>query len=200
MLIEMLEESGITVISANTDGVVSMVRTDQQDLFDALIAAWEMTTGFNTEETEYARLYSKDVNNYIAIKNDGETKLKGIYAPAGLSKNHTNSICTRAVVEYLASGIPLQDTIFGGTDIREFLTIRQVNGGAQYGDDFLGKAVRWYYAIGEKRHISYKTNGNKVARSEGARPCMELLPACPPDLDRMWYVNEANEILGDVGG
>ena len=102
MLIESFDVSGFEVVSANTDGVVTLVPDDRRDLFEALVAAWEMTTGFNTEETEYAHLYSKDVNNYIALKPDGEQKLKGLYAPVGLSKNVTNAICVKAVLDYLS--------------------------------------------------------------------------------------------------
>ena len=200
MLIESLEECGIKVISANTDGVVSLVPSHMRETFEAVLACWEMTTGFNTEETEYAALYSKDVNNYVAVKPDGSPKLKGLYAPAGLSKNITNPICTDAVVAYLTEGVPLESTIRSCADPRQFLTIRQVNGGALYDGLYLGKAVRWYYARGETRGISYRTNGNKVARSVGARPCMELPTVMPTDLDYDWYINEAASILADVGG
>ena len=200
MLIESFDVSGFEVVSANTDGVVTLVPDYRRDLFEALVAAWEMTTGFNTEETEYAHLYSKDVNNYIAIKPTGEQKLKGLYAPLGLSKNATNEVCVKAVLDYLANNVPLQNTIYACTDIRQFLTIRQVKGGAIYGESYLGKAVRWYYAAGETRHIAYKTNGNKVARSEGTRPLMELPDGIPADIDYQWYINEAMSILGDVGG
>ena len=200
MLIESFEESGLEVISANTDGVVTLVPDDKRDLFEALVAAWEMTTGFNTEETEYAHLYAKDVNNYIAIKPSGEQKLKGLYAPLGLSKNATNEICVKAVLDYIAKGVPLQDTVYGCADIRQFLTIRQVKGGAVYGEAYLGKAVRWYYRSGETRHIAYKANGNMVARSTGAFPLMEMPETLPLDIDYQWYINEATSILGGVGG
>lgn len=64
---------------------------------------------------------------------------------------------------------------------------------------YLGKAVRWYYAKGERGHIAYATNGNLVARSEGARPCMTLPDVLPPDIDYDWYVQEARGLLADVG-
>jgi hypothetical protein len=67
MLIESLEECGVKVISANTDGVVSLVPSHMQDTFEAVVTCWEMTTGFNTEETSYSALYMRDVNNYIAV-------------------------------------------------------------------------------------------------------------------------------------
>ena len=129
-----------------------------------------------------------------------KVKLKGLYAPAGLSKNITNPICTDAVVAYLTKQIPIETTIRACTDPRSFLTIRQVNGGALYDGEYLGKAVRWMYARGETRGFTYRTNGNKVARSVGAKPCMELPVTIPEWIDYDWYIKEAASILADVGG
>jgi hypothetical protein len=160
---------------------------------------WEQATRFDTEATYYRALYSRDVNNYIAIKPDGGFKLKGAYAPAGLQKNPTNEICTGAVVKFLIDGTPIEDTIRACRDIRKFVTIRQVKGGAVKGDQFLGKAVRWYYAAGITGTITYKINGYTVARSEGARPLMELPEQFPADVDFDWYIREAHSILDDIG-
>ena len=100
----------------------------------------------------------------------------------------------------LSGGItPVDVAILDCTDARRFITIRQVKGGAVYDGAYLGKAVRWYYAKGETRHIAYATNGNKVARSDGARPLMELPEALPADIDYQWYTAEAMSILSDVG-
>ena len=201
MLIEALEESGIEVVSANTDGVVSIVLAEQQELFDAIVAMWEMTTGLTTEGTDYSALYSRDVNNYIAVKPDGSAKTKGAYAFEGLQKNATNTICVKAAIAYLTKGTRVEDTVWQCFDVRDFLTVRQVNGGAVWGDlDVpLGKAIRWYYSKGETGYIRYATNGNKVPRSEGAVPLMELPHSCPPSLDRQWYIDETNSILQSIG-
>lgn len=199
VLIESLELAGFRVISANTDGVVTLVPTERTNEFNAMIAAWEMSSGFTTEETEYEALYSKDVNNYIAVKPDSTTKLKGLYATDGLQKNPTNAVCVDAVIQHLRHGDQVEGHIYCCTDVSKFLTIRQVKGGAVYGTQYLGKAVRWYYAKGETRRIAYATNGNKVARSEGARPLMELPDSIPIDLDYDWYIREAQSILSDVG-
>ena len=200
MLIEFLELSGFQVVSANTDGIVIKGAKARTEEMNAVIAAWEVVTGFATEETEYTALYSKDVNNYIAIKPDGSAKLKGLYAPAGMQKNVTNEICVEAVIAKLVNGTPIDHTITGCDDVRKFITIRQVKGGAKYDEQYLGKAVRWYYRSGETRSIHYATNNNKVARSNGAFPLMELPPNLPADIDYQWYIKEAESILADVGG
>jgi DNA polymerase elongation subunit (family B) len=196
MLIEIMEECAVVVVSANTDGVVLF---GEKFSIDMMTAYWEGLTRFKTEETLYNALYQKDVNNYIAIKADGKIKTKGLYALGGLSKNPTNTICVEAVIAKVTSGVPVEVTILTCPDIRKFSTVRQVKGGAKFGAAYLGKAVRWYYAQNEKGYIEYATNGNKVARSDGARPIMELPDRVPDDLDYSWYIREANSILEDIG-
>ena len=199
MLIEALESEGIPVVSANTDGVVIKCPKARVPMMEFVAWEWEHATGFTTEATYYRALYSRDVNNYIAIKPDGGFKLKGAYAPAGLQKNPTNEICTGAVVKYLLDGTPVADTIRACQDIRKFVTIRQVKGGAVKDDTYLGKAVRWYYAQGAAGTINYKINGYTVARSEGARPLMEIPESFPTDIDYAWYIAEAESILKAIG-
>lgn len=198
MLIEALESEGIAVVSANTDGIVIKCPVQKSNMLEFVVWEWEAKTGFVTEESRYRALYSRDVNNYIAITDKGY-KAKGAYTPAALQKNPTNEICSRAVVRYLQTGKPVEDTIRECDDIRMFVNIRTVKGGALKGEEYLGKAVRWYYAQGETGTINYKVNGYTVPRSEGARPLMELPDSLPKDIDYDWYVREAYSILKSIG-
>lgn len=130
MLIEMLETEGISVVSGNTDGVVVKCPRCLELRMRSVIKRWERITGFNMEESQYAGLYSRDVNNYIAIKTNGEVKTKGTFSPASLSKNPENDICSTAMIEYLKYGTPFEQTIRSCRDITQFLTLRSVKEGA----------------------------------------------------------------------
>ena len=68
MLIERLSNVGATIIQANTDGIVVKYKKHMHAAVRAAIAEWERITNFKTEETRYAGLYSRDVNNYLATK------------------------------------------------------------------------------------------------------------------------------------
>jgi hypothetical protein len=200
MLIESLEREGISVVSANTDGIVIKCPRHLQGAMDACVWTWEQMTGFDTEAVEYRALYSRDVNNYIAVKLDGSAKLKGVYAPAGLMKNPANEIAAEAAREFLKRGTPVAQTIEQCNDIRKFVTIRQVKGGGvDQAGNYLGRAVRWYYSTAVEGPLRYKVNGYTVARSDGAKALMDLPDTIPADLDRAWYVREAESILRDVG-
>lgn len=199
MLIEVLEKGGIPVVSANTDGIVIKCPREKKDKLDWVIGKWEKHTNLETEETVYEALYSRDVNNYIAITNDNKAKAKGVYSNPGLSKNPQNTICSEAVIAYLNKFIQIEDTVRKCTDINKFVTLRTVKGGAEKNGVPLGKAIRWYYTKGEVGTINYVNNGNTVPRSEGARPIMDMPESFPDDVDHDWYIRECDEILMSVG-
>lgn len=208
MLIEALELGGITVVSANTDGVTSYVPNDRHARYLAIVKEWEAQVGLETEEKVYRALYSRDVNNYMAIEESGKVKAKGAYLNAykdpdlaifRFHKNPVNTICLEAIEAYLVHGIALEKTVHACTDIRKFVTVRTVRGGGVKNGEYLGKTVRWYYATGETGEIVYASSGNKVARSDGAKPCMELPQTFPDDVDLNWYVREADSLLQDFG-
>jgi hypothetical protein len=263
MLIEELEMCGIQVIQGNTDGVVVKCRRDMEWLKDQIIKGWEKRTGFETEMTEYTGVYSKSVNSYIATKPDGTAKRKGDFAepiPVGGSwPSPTNVICADAAEQYLLHGTPVEQTIRACTDVRKFVTVWNVKGGAvkywgrevpevttqkgkraqleqagwepdfesktyTFGNsaempldeayplalqqlrqahpvrkEYLGKAVRWYYAVDHDGAIFGAKDGSLVPRSEGAVPMMELADRIPDDLDWQWYIREAHDHLRDMG-
>lgn len=136
-----------------------------------------------------------------------KVKLKGAYAPSGrglkgasgLKKNPNLEIAIEAAVNWLRDGTSIEDTIRDCRDVRKFVTIRTVKGGAMKNGEYIGKAVRWYYATGDDTPLVYKTNGNTVPKSHGAKPLMLLPDELPSDVDHDVYIREAYAILEDVG-
>ena len=261
MLIELLEACGVSVVSANTDGVLIKCPRHLEWLRDDIITTWQAQTGLETEAVNYRLIASRDVNNYIAIDETGKAKLKGAYAPPdpGASgwPNPTGQICVDAIVAWLLDpNKSIAATIRACTDIRKFVYIRQVKGGGEWvagkpynktatqkemreallastwiegpqpkfftntadgvvvpiknayqllfdqqGEqpEYLGKAVRWYYATGDAGHIRYQESHNLVPRTEGSRPLMTLPEEMPVDVDFDWYTREAYSMLNDMG-
>ncbi len=217
MLIEMLDSVGIDVISGNTDGIVSKYNKNRHNEVRAIVAEWERITNFKTEETRYSAVYSRDVNTYIAVKEDGGDnearflderlgcKTKGAFSERGsalnsiLSKNPETLICIDAVLEFIKNGKPLEKTVKECRDIRRFVAVKNVKGGGEKNGTYLGKVVRWYYPKGEAGCISYVLSGNKVGKTDGARPLMDLPEEFPNDINYDWYIAEAKEMLYDCG-
>lgn len=210
MLIEWLELAGIQVVSANTDGIVIKCHKDKEATKAAIIDKWQMATGLELESKNYKAVYSRDVNNYIALLDKPDPKVKGVWAHAKsigayrqvtdaypLKWNPTCDVCAEAVIGFLALNKPIEDTIREETDFRKFIEVRRVNGGACKDGEYLGKAIRWYYSNEIEDEIINAKNGYNVPRSKGARPCMTLPDEIPADLDYDLYIARAFSMLED---
>lgn len=205
MAIERLTDAAFVVVSANTDGIVTLCPHNRYDEFCAIFTQWEADTGLETEETEYKAIYSRDVNNYIAIKMDGKHKAKGVYSAVGsalnspLSKNPVAQIAIDKAIAVIKGKAEAATMITDCQDIRRFISVRDVRGGGQKNGKYLGKVVRWYYAKGEVGPIVKCKNGHTVATTDGGKPLMVLPDRLPDDIDFAHYENLAIEILEDVG-
>jgi hypothetical protein len=205
LLIEMIELQGIRVVSANTDGILIKCNKDQYQAVEMQVIHWQRITGFETEETRYKAIYNRDVNNYIAIQEDGKVKMKGTYSERGssgnsvLSKNPECLICNDALVNFLGKNIPIDKTIRECKDMRRFVVLRNVKGGAEKSGSYLGRVVRWYYSNKIQGTINYVSNGNKVPNSDNAMPLQDLPLELPSDLDYDHYIARTKKMLEDIG-
>ena len=216
MIIDMCERNGIPVVSGNTDGVVlrcprSLVEFDDKKnivggRLREILTEWETATGFEFESNLYKGIYNSSVNTYIAIKEDGGHKRKGpIAAPhtdgdrrGQMMKNPQMEICSNAVLALIKNGTPLKETIEASKDMRDFVTVVKAKGGGMWRGEYLGQVVRYYWST-DCDPILYKSNGRKVAKTDGARPLMEMDGSLPDDIDYERYVREAEKIAEDIG-
>lgn len=127
MLIEDLEEHGIHVISANTDGIVCKFDPSQEDVYYTCCKRWEQYTNFELEYTDYEKYLRNDVNNYIAIKKgfaeqvangdrDGAekhfVKRKGLFIETiEFNKGYNSPVVSKALNKFLLYNIPCDETI-----------------------------------------------------------------------------------------
>lgn len=216
MLIEECEMNGWQVISANTDGFVTKVPRAEYGAFRAVIFDWENRTGLRTERTQYRGVYSLSVNSYFAFKKKekkgvftGEIEVKrkgkfahsgrGLPASFGLKKTPDLEISYDAAVEFMLKGTPIEETIRDCQDVRKFVNVRAVKGGAVKGDEYIAKVIRVYFADGETEGLHYLDSGNKVPKTIGAVPLMELPDELPGDIDYAYYERQAYGILDKCG-
>ena len=114
-------------------------------------------------------------------------------------KNPEATICIEAASDYITKGKPIAQTILESLDITKFVTVRAVKGGGHKDGVYLGKVVRWYYAEGDFTAINYVGSGNKVPKTEGASPLMDLPEHFPNDVNFDWYIKETADILTKIG-
>lgn len=181
-----------------------------------IIVWWEAVTSFALEFAEYRAIYSRDVNCYCAVKANGKAKRKGPIANhwspdspdhdarAQMMKNPQMTVCGDAALAHILHGTPVEKFIREYADVRGFVTVVNATGGATWRDEYLGKVVRYCWSTDGDPIIKLKPHdktGNrpKVSKTDGCRPLMNLPDAVPLDIDYARYVQEANEILVDIG-
>lgn len=108
------------LIQINTDGLTYYIHKDHEPQAAAICREWEQLTALVLEDSDYTRLFIRDVNSYIAEDTDGNLKLKGAYwtpdavdyhgsisesQPAAWHKDLGNLVSTRAAVAAMVHGV-----------------------------------------------------------------------------------------------
>ena len=197
MLIEKLEEYDYNVLSTNTDGITVKVKKDKYDFFRKIVKSWEDKTNFKTEEVKYKSLHNQSVNSYIAIKEDGTLKCKGLFGSDDISRNPAIKICKEAIFSYLLDKRKVEDTIMNAKqDPSNFIMVRKCAKGGYWKGEYLGKVVRWYWST--KGEPITNPKGDKVANTDDAFPIMNMEDKIA-DIHYEKYIKESYKLLSWIG-
>ena len=208
-LAEMLQHTCV-ICSANTDGIMVLVKKDKEVEVKRLVNVWEESTHLEMEYTYYKSFYQKDVNNYIAIKqNGGKPKQKGFFLDEWPDLEHTPSgnIIATALVKLLSENIPLVKTITECHDINQFILTQNLSSGweSKWNGQPLGRILRFYKSNSVNASPIIKTpgSGNKgnqgvVSQSDSCVPLPDLPEEFPNDVNYSWYIRQAEETLEKI--
>lgn len=135
--VEMLHNAGISVVSANTDGVTYLVKKNSAEsaLVKQIIKRWETESKFNLEKTSYDLYVRLNVNNYFARKvDDGKTSLEDRYKFKGFfeqdvkySKSLRGSILSTALMKFYVDGVPIEDSVTSHTELQDFMFTKKAD-------------------------------------------------------------------------
>lgn len=215
MLIEAYELAGINIISANTDGVTIMVNKSLIDKMHEINAWWMELTQYELERTDYAKIIFSTVNDYLAIKTDGEIKKKGDFlTDFELHKNKSARIVPIALERYYVDGVPLATTIHNHTNIYDFCLRQKASkdfhyeGHSKDGKTIYNKLIRYYVSnTGEKllkvKNENSDSNAVDVAQVEAGEwlmtVCNKLKPTHPlNNINHAYYIERAERIVHKI--
>ena len=210
MLIEKLSLNNFKVISANTDGIITLVPKKDRELYDTLCQEWCNETSFELEFTEYKKYIRRDVNNYIALKKDNKTKEKGVFViNSSLQQGINMPIVSKALYDYFIKDISVQTTILNCKDILEFAVAKKTD------DKFINEYHRIYDGKQDilklQKTIRYymSTRGGALYKRDSTSD--KLISYCTdsmvgllnnlgnPSLDKYinynYYIKECNKII-----
>ena len=194
MLAEQFLDIGCKIIQCNTDGVTALVPRDKEDAYYAITKAWEKTVGLQLEYAVYRMMALSDVNNYLAVYEDGKVKSKGRYEVAhfeklGWSKNHSAMIVPIAVMEYIVNGKDVEKTILSHKDEFDFLLRAKIP-----------RSSKLYLVYEDGREVQQQ-NICRYYPSEDGGKLVKLMPGLKPGddwrrlgIDTEWSVETCNNI------
>jgi len=226
MLIEALEDNNIHVVSANTDGIVCLFDKSLDKLYYDTCKEWEKAVGYENlgklEYCDYKLLVQSSVNDYLAIKIDGDIKLKGDFEiEKELHKNNSHSIIPMAVKEYFTKGTDIRDFIKNpdnnildyckGTKIKKDFNLEshQIVNGSEVIESY-HKIARHYICLKGgtlvKKYISGKLEGHIVSVDTGWK-CKVINDITGKsklvkdyDIDFSYYILATEKFISEIEG
>jgi hypothetical protein len=219
MLIEAYELNGIHVISANTDGVTIRIKKDKLDDMRKINTWWMNLTQYELERTDYQKIIFSTVNDYIAIKTDGEIKKKGDFlTDFELHKNKSGRVIPIALEAYYVHDIPIATTIMAHNNIFDFCLRQKSSKDFHYegwnrasGEKTVyNKLIRYYVSnTGEKllkvKNAECTTNAADVSQVEAGEWVMNVCNHLPKNTDVAtaginydYYIEKAERIVHKI--
>lgn len=209
---------GAEIIQSNTDGVLVKMPdgfAGGPDAFysavDDIAAEWESHTGMQLEFDEYAKVYQKDVNNYILVAPDGHTKGKGAYVKELSDLDADMPVVNRALMAYMVDGVRPEITISAATDLADFQRVVKLSKKFLYctygGKRMQDKVFRVFASTDPHDGMiaSVKQKGGKPKKFACTSEHVFIDntdihgKSCPEKLDRGWYIGLAYERLKQFG-
>lgn len=187
MLIEDLELVGINVISANTDGIISLFDKTLLDIYYKICKEWEVKVGNSVmgklEYTEYEKLIQNSVNSYLAItKGDEDVHKRAKYKSEftidfELHKNKSARVVNLALAEYFLNGTNPRVFIQEHRNIYDFCIGVKANRGWKFQTEEIKngefnceqqqKTLRYYVAKNGKKVIKCHNDGRRIQTEAG---------------------------------
>lgn len=208
----------LKIIQLNTDGIMVSFEDVEYLKVSEITQEWQDRTGFELEEDCISEIIQKDVNNYIEIAIDGSTKIKGGQlvrgiAPAGaFNINNNATIVAKALLDYFAKGVSVEETIESCNDLLSFQLIAKASSkyAAAYhivaGEKVLVQKCNRVYATTEREYgtlvKTHSEKGNDVKIGGLPEHCLidnnnEL---SIERVDKKWYIKLAKRYINDFLG
>jgi len=214
MLLDLIEklEGYWELLQSNTDGLMGKVqRMDDVETIKNICAEWEKRNRMTLEFEIFKKVFQKDVNNYLVMKEDGSHKSKGAWVKKLSTLDYNQAIVNKAIVNYLTKGIDVRTTIINCDDLIEFQGIEKITGkyaAIYHGDERLSeRCIRTFSSKDEndkgisKLHKETNTR-EKISGSHdhvfidnGSMVGVKT----PSKLDKSWYIDLAINRIREFG-
>ena len=189
MLYEMICEGipGAIPLMQNTDGLETMIPREYVDKYMEICKIWESMTNLQLEHDKYSKIVLGDVNNYIAVNEDGKSKCKGRfeYKDLALHKNKSFLIIPKALHAYFVDGVKPEMFIKENLNIFDFCGGVKIKGdwrfmehkvdSGVYIETKLQETIRYYISKQGSKIIKKHNSDGRGIQVEAGRWVQKLL-------------------------
>lgn len=211
-LIERLE-GHCDLIQSNTDGLIVKLHGNEEEVI-SICKEWEQRTGMGLGYDRMTKIVQKDVNNYLAVFENGKVEAKGAYVKDLNNLDYDLAIVNEAIRDYLLRKIPVETTILGCQDFRKFQKVVKLSNKYKWvehergckTDKYDNKAYRVFASRDSADGRLLKCDGVRNPAKFGNTPdhCfiynddLTVVPI-PAKLDYDYYIELAKKRLDDFG-
>lgn len=209
MLAEKLADLGCRIVQANTDGLFVLLKKNVYSDVNKICREWEQLTKLTLEEERFKAMYQFAINDYFAITEDDKVKEKGMFiTTVKLGKGLTPKIIPKAVINYFKNGVPVEETIRGCEDIRDFLMSEKT--GKQWHVEYLGKEQqrtnRFYASTNGAYLWKWKSSDSKERQYQNMLTAsgvtllnyLDDKPIIERKINYRYYIMEAYKIIREL--
>ena len=216
MLLQLIEDlstfsDDFCLLQSNTDGLVYKIPKDKFDDMDRIVKAWEQRSRMEMEYDTTTYLAQRDVNNYVAVFDDGKIERKGGAVKESKPCDYDLKIVKDAVTEYFVNGVDPKEYIEKENRLMPFMKTYKLSSAYQrvlYGDEEQqGKVFRVFASRSRKAECLYKQKDGKNKEKFAGCPthCKivneDIRKATVPTwLDKNWYIDYANKEIAKFKG
>jgi hypothetical protein len=212
-LIDKIEDL-IFSLNHNTDGIFFVIKKNDIPELKRRVSEWEQRTHLTMEYAEYTKFISKDVNNYLAVKVNGEIHAKGAYVKDLNDLDYDLPIVNEALRNYMVFGTPVEITINACMDFRKFQKIVKLSNKYKWVEHenghgttkLVNKAYRIFASLDNTDGRLLKCDGVRNPAKFGNTPNRCFIyngdltgVAIPSKLDKQYYIDLAIKRLNDFG-
>ena len=213
-LIERLE-GHCTLIQSNTDGLIVKLHGNEDEVRE-ICKEWETRTGMTLGYDKIIKVVQKDVNNYLAVFENGKIEAKGAYVKDLNSLDYDLAIVNEAVRDYLLRRIPVENTVLSCTDMRKFQKVVKLSSKYKWVEHEKGDSKEKFDNKCYRVFASKDQSDGRILKCDGVRnpakfggtsdKCFVVNADITrettdrfPQLDYDWYIELAKKRITDFG-
>lgn len=214
-MVDWFMKVGVEILLANTDGIMVRVPKEKEEEFRKVVEFFSSVYKLTMDIDDLGMLVKKNVNSYLLVGPEGKVikGAKDFRAQIHPKRPMSGMIVAKALIAYFAEGKALEDTVNESDDILDFLFVK-ASGKKSWrvliefpwadAPVILQNTQRWYVSKrgGYMRREAVNSNrGEAIMKGVKVMPLLNIKDYSAGyygDLDRSWYVQEAQKKLDDI--